>query len=49
MDVLESVTPNGGESVNKSVYGVRGLQNPDQSYSRTSLVRMTPIGVGGDG
>lgn len=26
---------------------VRGLQNPDQSYGRTSLVRMLPIGVGG--
>jgi hypothetical protein len=28
---------------------VRGRRNPDQSYCRTSLVRMLPIGVGGDG
>jgi hypothetical protein len=26
-----------------------GLITPDQSYSRTSLVRMLPIGVGGGG
>jgi hypothetical protein len=37
------------ENSANQVQRVRGLHNPDQSYSRTSLVRMLPIGVGGDG
>jgi hypothetical protein len=31
------------------VYVSVRVENPDQSYSRTSLVRMLPTDVGGDG
>jgi hypothetical protein len=47
--VAQKIPVEGIDFLTKSIEHVRGRDNPDQSYSRTSLVRRTPIGVGRDG